>query len=183
MNSRHAFDRLRNKSWLTPITARSGIGDGFRQKGDAFPDRLPARSPGFRAGGITLGSGRPATGLLHVTRSKNGTPSSHPLRGPEIRALRRLKREYPETRYVFVTERRGPVTTAAVRKIIAPAGKAAGIGFSVHPHMLRHACDYKLANKGHDTRAIQHYMGHRNIQQTVRYIDLAAARFNGFWKD
>ena len=84
---------------------------------------------------------------------------------------------------VFVTERRGPVTTAAVRKIIARAGKAAGIGFSVHPHMLRHACGYKLANEGHDTRAIQHYMGHRNIQQTVRYIDLAAARFNGFWKD
>ena len=122
-------------------------------------------------------------GLLHVNRSKNGTPSSHPLRGPEIRALRRLKRDYPVTPYVFVTERRGPVTTAAVRKIIARAGRNANIGFPVHPHMLRHACGYKLANKGHDTRAIQHYMGHRNIQQTVRYTDLAADRFNGFWKD
>jgi len=122
-------------------------------------------------------------GLLHVNRSKNGTPSSHPVRGPEIRALRRLKRDYPDTPYVFVAERRGPVTTAAVRKIITRAGKAAGIGFPVHPHMLRHACGYKLANDGHDTRAIQHYMGHKNIQHTVQYTDLAADRFNGFWKD
>ena len=60
---------------------------------------------------------------------------------------------------------------------------ACNYGFPVHPHMLRHACGYKLANEGHDTWAIQHYMGHRNIQQTVRYTDLAAARFNGFWKD
>mgnify|MGYP001556205448 FL=1 len=109
--------------------------------------------------------------------------SSHPLRGPEIRALCRLQREYPDNPYIFVTERRGPVTTAAVRKIIARAGKKADIGFPVHPHMLRHACGYKLANDGHDTRAIQHYMGHKNIQHTVRYTELAPERFNGFWKD
>lgn len=70
-------------------------------------------------------------GLLHVNRSKNGTPRSHPLRGPEIRALRRLQREYPDPPYIFVTERRGPITTAAVRKIIARAGKKADIGFPV----------------------------------------------------
>jgi len=111
-------------------------------------------------------------GLLHVNRSKNGTPSSHPLRGPEIQALRRLKRDYPDTPYVFVTERRGPVTTAAVRKIIARAGKAASLGFPVHPHMLRHACGYKLANDGHDTRAIQalhgaqEYPAHGSVHRT-----------------
>ena len=33
--------------------------------------------------------------------------------------------------------------------------------------MLRHACGYKLANDGHDTRAIQAYLGHRNIQNTT----------------
>ena len=103
--------------------------------------------------------------------------SSHPLRGPEIRALRRLQREYPDTPYIFVTERRGPVTTSAVRKIVARAGKEADIDFPVHPHMLRHACGYKLANDGHDTRAIQHYMGHKNIQHTVRYTELAPERF------
>ncbi len=121
-------------------------------------------------------------GLLHVSRAKNGTPSTHPLRGPEIRALRRLQRDYAGP-YVFVTERKGPLTTSAVRKIIARAGEVAGLGFPVHPHMLRHACGFKLANDGHDTRAIQHYLGHKNIQHTVRYTELAPDRFNGFWKD
>ena len=121
--------------------------------------------------------------LLYVSRAKNGTPlSTHPVRGPEIRALRRLQREY-ESSYVFVTERRGPLTTSTVRKIIARAGELAGLGFPVHPHMLRHACGFKLANDGHDTRAIQHYLGHKNIQHTVRYTELASDRFNGFWKD
>ena len=121
-------------------------------------------------------------GLLHVNRAKNGTPSTHPLRGPEIRALRRLQRDYSGP-YVFVTERKGPLTTSAVRKIIARAGERARIGFPVHPHMLRHACGFKLANDGHDTRAIQHYLGHKNIQHTVRYTELAPDRFNGFWDD
>jgi len=124
-----------------------------------------------------------AQGILHVHRAKNGTPSSHPLRGPEIRALRRLQRDYPETPYLFVTERKGPLTADTVRKLVARAGKKARLGFPAHPHMLRHGCGYKLANDGHDTRAIQHYMGHRNIQHTVRYTELAADRFNGFWRD
>ena len=122
-------------------------------------------------------------GLLHVVRRKNGVDCSHPLRGPEIRALRQLLRDYPETPYVFVTERKGPLTASTVRKLVARAGEKAGIAFPVHPHMLRHGCGFKLANDGHDTRAIQHYMGHRNIQHTVRYTELAADRFNGFWKD
>ena len=122
-------------------------------------------------------------GHLHVTRLKNGTPSTHPIRGPEIRALRRLKREYPDTPYLFVTERRGPLTASTVRKLVARAGREAGIPFAVHPHMLRHALGYKLANDGHDTRAIQHYLGHKNIQHTVRYTELSANRFKDFWKD
>lgn len=122
-------------------------------------------------------------GVLHVNRSKNGSPSTHPLRGPELRALRKLGRDYPNTPYVFVTERRGPLTDSAVRKLIARAGRVAGLAFPVHPHMLRHACGYKLANDGHDTRAIQHYLGHRNIQHTVRYTELAPDRFKTFWRD
>ena len=121
-------------------------------------------------------------GHLHVTRLKNGTPSTHPLRGPEIRALRRLKRDYAGP-YLFVTERGGPVTTSTVRKLVARAGKKAGIEFPVHPHMLRHATGFYLANEGIDTRAIQHYLGHRQISHTTRYTELAADRFNGFWKD
>lgn len=122
-------------------------------------------------------------GLLHVNRCKGGVASSHPLRGPEIRALRRLLREYPDTPYLFVTERKGPLTTSTVRKLLARAGEAAGLEFPVHPHMLRHGCGYRLANAGHDTRAIQHYMGHKTIQHTVRYTELAPDRFKSFWQD
>ena len=123
-------------------------------------------------------------GLLHVSRLKNGVESVHPIRGPELRALRKLQRKYPDTPYLFVTERKGPLTTSTVRKIIARAGEKAKIGLPVHPHMLRHSTGYKLANDGHDTRAIQHYLGHKNIQHTVRYnTELAANRFKDFWKD
>ncbi len=87
------------------------------------------------------------------------------------------------TPYVFVTERGGPLTESTVRKMVARAGREAGFPFPVHPHMLRHACGFKLANDGHDTRAIQHYLGHRQIQHTVHYTELSGTRFNGFWKD
>ncbi len=121
-------------------------------------------------------------GLLHVNRLKNGVASTHPIRGPELRALRQLEREYPGP-YVFATERGGPMTAATVRKIIARAGVLANLPVPVHPHMLRHACGYKLANAGHDTRAVQHYLGHRNIQHTTRYTALAPDRFRNFWRD
>lgn len=120
---------------------------------------------------------------LHVNRLKHGVPSVHPLRGPEIRALRRLRRDDPDTPYVFVTERGGPLTASTVHKIVARAGRQAHLNFPVHPHMLRHATGYKLANDGHDTRAIQQYLGHKNIQHTVRYTELAADRFRAFWSD
>jgi type 1 fimbriae regulatory protein FimB/type 1 fimbriae regulatory protein FimE len=122
-------------------------------------------------------------GLLRVIRSKNGTPSNHPIGKKEVRALRRLRREHVESMHVFVTERAGPMTRENVHKIVARAGRVAHLPFPVHPHMLRHACGYKLANDGHDTRAIQHYLGHRNINHTVRYTELASDRFRGFWDD
>ena len=62
-------------------------------------------------------------------------------------------------------------------------GEAAKMPFPIHPHMLRHACGFKLANDGHDTRALQHYLGHKNIQHTVRYTELAPDRFKDFWRD
>lgn len=120
-------------------------------------------------------------GLLHVSRLKHGVPSTHPLRGVELRALRKLQREAGALPYVFVTERRTPLTTSTIRKLLARAGREAKIWLRVHPHMLRHACGYKLANDGQDTRAIQAYLGHRNITHTVRYTELAPGRFHGFW--
>jgi type 1 fimbriae regulatory protein FimB/type 1 fimbriae regulatory protein FimE len=122
-------------------------------------------------------------GLVRVNRLKNGVASTHPLRGVELRALRELKREYPESPYVFVTEREGPMTAATARKLIARAGELAKLPFPIHPHMLRHACGYKLASEGQDTRAIQQYLGHKNITHTVRYTELSPERFKNFWRD
>ena len=122
-------------------------------------------------------------GLLHVRRLKNGLPSTHPLRGIELRALRQIKRDYPDSSYVFVSERIAPLTARTVRHIIARAGGIAEISFTIHPHMLRHSTGFYLANQGHDTRAIQGYMGHANIKNTVIYTDLAPNRFKSFWED
>ena len=122
-------------------------------------------------------------GLLHVARLKNGMASTHPIRGPELRALRELKRAYPASPYVFVSELGGPLTPATFRKLFARAGERAKLSFPIHPHMLRHSTGFKLANDGHDTRAIQQYLGHRNITHTVRYTELSPERFKGFWKD
>jgi type 1 fimbriae regulatory protein FimB/type 1 fimbriae regulatory protein FimE len=122
-------------------------------------------------------------GQLYVKRRKKGNPASHRLLGDEIRAMRRIYRDYGEDPYVFISERGGPLTVRAVFKIVARAGVLAKIGFPVHTHMLRHACGYKLANDGQDTRAIQDYLGHRNIQHTVTYTKLAKGRFDDFFSD
>ncbi|MGA8270533.1 MAG: tyrosine-type recombinase/integrase [Candidatus Sulfotelmatobacter sp.] len=125
----------------------------------------------------------PEGGMLAVVRAKNGVPSTHPLRGPELRELRELRRAWPDSPYVFVSERGGPMTTSNVRRLIARLGKEAGLPFPAHPHMLRHALGFKLANDGHDTRAIQLYLGHRNIRHTVRYTELSPDRFKAFFHD
>ena len=125
-----------------------------------------------------------AHGRLHVRRLKAGSESVHPLSGRELRALRRLKREQePASPFIFTSERGAPFTTAGFRKMVARLGVVAEIDFPVHPHMLRHACGFKLANDGVDTRSLQAYLGHRNIQHTVRYTELSPTRFKHFWHD
>ena len=112
-------------------------------------------------------------GRLHVSRVKGSAESVHPLSGRELRALRRHKREQePPSPFIFTSERGAPFTPAGFRKMIARLGVAADLDFPVHPHMLRHACGYKLANDGHDT-----------LQHTVRYTELAPMRFKNFWHD
>jgi type 1 fimbriae regulatory protein FimB/type 1 fimbriae regulatory protein FimE len=121
---------------------------------------------------------------LAVTRAKHGTPSTHPLTGRELRAVRKLHREAEgRSPFLFVSERGSPMTVSNFQKLISRACEAAGLKIKAHPHMLRHACGFKLANDGHDTRALQHYLGHKNIQHTVRYTEMAADRFKDFWRD
>jgi site-specific recombinase XerD len=122
-------------------------------------------------------------GLLHVHRLKNGIPSTHPLRGIELRALRQLQRDYFDSTYVFVSERKSPLTDRSVRHIIARAGRLAEFSFTIHPHMLRHSTGFYLANQGHDTRSIQSYLGHANIKNTVIYTEISPNRFKDFWRD
>jgi integrase len=123
-------------------------------------------------------------GELHVNRAKNGKPATHPISGRTLRALRKLKREQElKSPFVFTSERGAPFAPRGFRQMIERLGKAAEIGFPVHAHMLRHACGYALANKGQPTRDLQDYLGHKNIQHTVRYTELSPSRFRNFWKD
>jgi integrase len=123
------------------------------------------------------------TATLHVRRVKQGSPSTHPILGDELRWLRRLQREQePKSPFVFTLERGAPFTAAGFARMVERAGKEAGFGFKAHPHMLRHACGFALAAKGHDTRALQAYLGHKNIQHTVLYTELSPTRFKDFWR-
>jgi len=125
-----------------------------------------------------------ARAALHVRRAKQGTPSVHPLSGSELRALRRLRRDSDDASpFVFVSERDAPFTTAGFARMMERAAQAGGLKLKVHPHMLRHACGFALANAGHDTRELQASLGHKNIQHTVRYTELAPDRFKHFWRD
>jgi integrase len=121
--------------------------------------------------------------LLHVRRLKNGSPASHPLTGRELRALRRLQREQPKSPFVFISERGAPFSKRGFQAMVERAGDAAGFDMKIHAHMLRHACGFKLANEGVDTRTIQAYLGHKSIQHTVRYTELAPTRFKSLFRD
>jgi integrase len=121
------------------------------------------------------------TGNLHLRRAKGGVTGTHPLRGDELRALRVLKRE-AKSPFMFVTERGTPFTVSGFAKLIERAGIEAKLPFKAHPHMLRHACGFALVNRGTDTRTLQAYLGHRSIQSTVRYAELAPGRFKNIWR-
>ena len=131
-----------------------------------------------------MGSGRFLRWHVACAARQAGTPATHPIRGDELRALRRLQREQePKSPFAFTSERSTPFATAGFARMVERAGEAAGLGFKAHPHMLRHACGYALANNGHDTRAIQAWLGHRSITSTAIYTALAPNRFKDFWRD
>ena len=123
-------------------------------------------------------------GSLHINRLKKGLSGRHPLRKPELIALHKLRTMQPvDSPYLFNSQQGKPLSDRYVRMMIANAAQVAELNIAVHPHMLRHACGYYLANKGFDTRAIAEYLGHRSLEHTYRYTAIAPGRFNDFWSD
>jgi len=124
--------------------------------------------------------------VLHVHRLKDGLSTTHPLRGDELRAIKSWLadrvRMHPDTDAFFISERRKPLSRKTAWLMIRDYGRLAGLPVAAHPHMLRHACGYALADQGADTRLIQDYLGHRNIQHTVRYTATNPARFERLWR-
>ena len=120
-------------------------------------------------------------GTIYIRRVKGSKNGRHPLQGDEIRALKRLRRKNERSLFVFIGNRQTPLSERSISHIVHQAGILAEFDFPVHAHLLRHACGYYLANKGIDTRTIQDYLGHSNIQNTVRYTQLSSSRFEGLW--
>ena len=123
--------------------------------------------------------------VLHVARLKKGLSTTHPLRTDELRAIRawlmRREKVKADSPAFFLSERRQPLNRRTVWALLRTYGKLAGLDVEVHPHMLRHACGFALADQGADTRLIQDYLGHRSIQHTVLYTAANPARFEKLW--
>jgi type 1 fimbriae regulatory protein FimB len=126
--------------------------------------------------------------VLHVIRLKRGLSTDHSLRAAELRSIaawlkERDRRKPPATvKTFFVSDRRRPLHRSSVNLLLAKYGVAAGLPLRAHPHMLRHACGYALADQGCDPRIVQDYLGHRNIQHTVKYTAANPARFQRLWQ-
>jgi type 1 fimbriae regulatory protein FimB len=124
--------------------------------------------------------------VLHVARLKQGLSTTHPLRGDELRAIKTWLAEratmQPQTDAFFLSERRDPLSRKTAWVAIRVYGKRAGLPIEAHPHMLRHACGFALADQGADIKFIQDYLGNRNIQHTVMDTATNPARFARLWR-
>jgi type 1 fimbriae regulatory protein FimB/type 1 fimbriae regulatory protein FimE len=119
---------------------------------------------------------------IHIRRAKNGTPGIHGLQGDELRLIRALLRAQPNSTFLFLSERKAPLSVDAVQKLVERLGVAAGFAFPIHTHMLRHSAGYALAGRGVDTRTLQAFMGHRSISNTVVYTAVADKRVRNIWR-
>jgi site-specific recombinase XerD len=119
---------------------------------------------------------------LWVRRLKNGLSVEQPIAGDELRTVKRyLAIRTDGLPWLFISERGQPLTRQSVNYLVASAAARAGLP-PVWPHMLRHSCGFYLANRGHDLRLIQDYLGHRDPKHTVRYTRTAGSRFEGLWR-
>jgi type 1 fimbriae regulatory protein FimB len=123
-------------------------------------------------------------GRLWIARLKGSLSTEQPLLTEEVRALKRYLTQRGDSQlpWLFLTERGDQFTRFAINSLVRITGERAGLGFHVHPHMLRHGCGYALANRGYDLRVIQDYLGHRDPKHTTRYTRTAANRFEGLWE-
>lgn len=120
---------------------------------------------------------------VFVKRIKGSKSGFHPLKGVELRALRKLQRDTKDSKYLFNGINLGTaLSTVRFRQIMEAIGKAAGLGDHIHPHMLRHSTGFYLA-QSQDLRVIQNYLGHKNISNTVRYTELDSSRFDNLFQD
>jgi type 1 fimbriae regulatory protein FimB len=126
--------------------------------------------------------------ILHVKRLKRGLSTTHPLRADELRAIKawlkvRAEMKPPASvKAFFISEQRKRLHRSTVNYLLKTASAAASLPFTAHPHMLRHACGFALADQGADTRLIQDYLGHRKIEHTVKYTATNPARFERLWR-
>ena len=121
--------------------------------------------------------------VIHISRAKGSLDGTHPIPGEEMRLLRKLFKISGSHSHVFISQQGGPFTTSGISNILKRGVKYTNILFPIHPHMLRHSCGYYLANNNHSLRAIQMYLGHKSISNTVIYTQLATGAFDSFWKD
>ena len=109
-------------------------------------------------------------------------------RSTELRAIsawlkERARMKPPSSvKTIFISEQRKPLHRSTVNLLLRTYSAAASLPLLAHPHMLRHACGFALADQGADTRLIQDYLGHRNIQHTVKYTATNRARFEKLWR-
>lgn len=120
-------------------------------------------------------------GTIYCRRAKNSRSTVHPLKRDEIASLDRIQRMRQAGEYVFQSERGERMSRSGFWRVVALAGERAGLPVKAYAHLLRHSCGYYLANRGCDLRLIQDYLGHKQIQNTVRYTALNPARFAGLW--
>ena len=173
--------KVTDRRYLRPTEARRLIEAAGKRGRYPFRDRVLVRlvyRHGLRASeavGMRWSQVDLDAGTLHVARLKGSIDSTHSLDRDELRDLRKLRREVTGL-YVFETERGGPLSVDALQYIVREAGRAAKLDVEVHPHMLRHATGYSLANEGTDTRLIQAFLGHADIRHTAHYTAISPRR-------
>ncbi len=118
--------------------------------------------------------------VIYIKRLKGSQSGNHPMQQDEVDLLGQLKRIYANSFFVFPNERGKSLSVDGIEKIVKRAAEKAGLQIKVHPHMFRHSCGYFLAEQNRSTRDIQSYLGHKQIQNTVRYTAENPRRFEHF---